>query len=256
MVMRSVGRRKPSARASAAEPETVARPIVSNAACTGACGPYGARSASRWTSAQAAAPAGHDADAHLGQADVRLGVRLDRVAVQQHLAAAAERHARRARRRRETARTRSAAKVSWPARMAASRSSHEAVLASSSTPARLAPTLNCAPSLCSTSARGAIAIVSASRCTMLAVDGVHLRVELEAERRPRRCPTPTPRRCRAPARRSCFRSARRCAPGRRGRTGGRPSMRERARAPARSPPPSPGRRRRDRRTTSSRMRSA
>ena len=73
---------------------------------------------------------------------------------------------RRARRRRGTARTRRAAKASWPARMAPSRSSHEAVLASSSTPARLAPTLNWAPSLCSTSARGASAIVSASSCTM------------------------------------------------------------------------------------------
>ena len=88
--MRSRGRRNPSSRASAAEPETRPSPISSNVALHGRERPARLPLELAQEQLLAAAPPGDDADACLDEPHGGLGVRLDRVAVQQHLAAASE----------------------------------------------------------------------------------------------------------------------------------------------------------------------
>ena len=94
-------RRKCSAIACAADLLTSAVEMISNALATAGIGPRGSFGLGLPARQQllAAAPAGQQADADLDQAHIGLGMRLHRAAMQQDLAAAAQRHARRARRR-------------------------------------------------------------------------------------------------------------------------------------------------------------
>ena len=97
MVMPSSGPRKPRRRASKALCVTRPGAIRSKAASAGATGPCARAMAVREAREHllAAAPARDEADAGLGEAHGELGMGLDRVAVQQEFATAAEREARR-----------------------------------------------------------------------------------------------------------------------------------------------------------------
>ena len=155
LAMPSPGRRKSRSRASSAEVETWAVLIISNTLATGGIGRrrfWGCAPAQQHL--LAAAPAGHDADADLDEAHVGLGVGLDGGAVEQDLAAAAERHAGRRADRREGANL-SAVKACWPAAIVSSIAGHMARLAANRTTPMLAPTEKLSASLWITSASSA-----------------------------------------------------------------------------------------------------
>ena len=193
IVMRSSGRRKPSARASAAEPRHARQRRSSRTppapAPAGRTAPAPAAAASE---AQAAAPAGHDPDADLGQADVGLGVRLDRVAVQQDLAAAAEGHARPARRppgngacgaRRRCPGRPGSRRPGRPTSRGVGEQQHARQVRADAELLRRR---------CAARARfGAIAMVSASRCDDPGVDARSSSCGTRGRARPRRRPTAT-----------------------------------------------------------------
>ena len=143
MVMPSVGRRNSSSFASAADFATLASADRLERLGDRRHRPAGALPArpSAASSISLQPPqAGHDADAGLDQAHVGLGMGLDGGAVQQDLAAAAERHARRRADDREGRVFQRAGRPAGPWRPAPRSSATGATLAANRARPRLAPT--------------------------------------------------------------------------------------------------------------------